>query len=1021
MYNLSTENAIRNIPAIDGIDKERLPQLLTRKYARIISLKTRYEAGELQFNNEELKADFQELNKIANTLELYLIADKTVSTKEKESIAYVAAVSRKLMSMIRKDGNLDNLSLYFVPEDLLSAILFIISGNLPDAQEVADGFDIDNIADPNKKWLYIAIQRLIKGNLKSVIVIRLKELNRQIDIWEYASQLVWRKLFFGIHHLCDRLLNGIGYQNEEFLIIERLSYESLDYYHHKDIYEGAILLSKLLQYAANQLCRHALVDIPSPKGVPDDEWHRVIRKQAGIRPYLWDNHIEGIKKGILNPGTSSIITFPTGAGKTTLTELKIVSTVLCGKRIVYLVPTHALENQVNYNLQMLVDRVVPSISNVDGEFAMIDDDEQQIIVMTPEHCLTVIRTTPDRLEDVGLVVFDEFHLIHGDATDTRAVDSMILLTMLFDLLPNADYCLISAMVHNGLEIAEWIQSRTNRDCVLLDNPWKPTSQLQGCLIYSKTAIDQLNSDIRRTKVSQPNAKTPPTALKKRMVVQPQCLFSLKAIWDTMEVSNYYRTNILDHTIRLQVGHSKQGDWYLSSNYNSVATELAIKFSAINQKTIVFAQSPTFANSICREVCRINGENREILSLNKKNEIQNISIELGGFSNSYLSICKYATLHHSHLLPEERILSEWYFKQKDGAMVMVATPTIAQGINLPADIVLIAGSSRYDQQTQGQERIEAHEILNAAGRAGRAGFRSHGTAILIPTKIIQMENNSINNIWVELREEVFSKGDRCLVVNDPIGNILKSAVEGENDYVIQGSKESIAKYFHNSLFAYQMKRNGEEEAFQSMLDNFIHNLPLKEDVCLEQSVAEKTGIDENTIRLLFECISDDNIPNIIGMAANDLLRYFVSILSANAGILSKLFHSKIVEEQAKKLVGLSTDEEWTSEYIEKLSHLIEMYIAGCNYEEIELNCNGRKNNFVDNARIFVLRVIPEISYMCGVFVQVVLAKIEKSDANLEISKDIKSFASCIKEGVLNYDMLMAKYNKKWMRVECHRKY
>ena len=145
------------------------------------------------------------------------------------------------------------------------------------------------------------------------------------------------------------------------------------------------------------------------------------------------------------------------------------------------------------------------------------------------------------------------------------------------------------------------------------------------------------------------------------------------------------------------------------------------------------------------------------------------------------------------------------------------------------------------------------------------------------------------------------------------------------------------------------------------------------------------------------------------------------MSANAGILSQLFHSKIVEEQAKKLVGLSTDEEWTSEYIEKLSHLIEMYITGCNYEDIDSNCNCRKKKFVDNARIFVLRVIPEISYMCGVFVQVVFAKNEKLGADLDIPKDFMSFASCIKEGVFNYDMLMAKYNNKWMRVECHQKY
>lgn len=34
--------------------------------------------------------------------------------------------------------------------------------------------------------------------------------------------------------------------------------------------------------------------------------------------------------------------------------------------------------------------------------------------------------------------------------------------------------------------------------------------------------------------------------------------------------------------------------------------------------------------------------------------------------------------------------------------------------------------------------------------------------------------------------------------------------------------------------------------------------------------------------------------------------------------------------------------------------------------------------------------------------------------------LKVFASCIKEGVLTYEMLKEKYNKKYMRVECHYK-
>ena len=207
----------------------------------------------------------------------------------------------------------------------------------------------------------------------------------------------------------------------------------------------------------------------------------------------------------------------------------------------------------------------------------------------------------------------------------------------------------------------------------------------------------------------------------------------------------------------------------------------------------------------------------------------------------------------------------------------------------------------------------------------------------------------------------------------------------------------------------------------MLDKFVNNLPTSENMSLVQSVAEKTGIDENTTSQLFERIPDDQILDIIQMAASDLLHCYSSILSTNTDIFSMLFHSNIVEEQAKKLVGLSADAVWTTDAIISLFNLVHMYIKGCNYEEIDTKCCCKKKDFVDNARIFVLRVIPEISYMCGVFVQVVLAKIEEHGAELELSKDFKSFASCIKEGVLNHDMLMAKYKNKWMRVECHQKY
>lgn len=34
-------------------------------------------------------------------------------------------------------------------------------------------------------------------------------------------------------------------------------------------------------------------------------------------------------------------------------------------------------------------------------------------------------------------------------------------------------------------------------------------------------------------------------------------------------------------------------------------------------------------------------------------------------------------------------------------------------------------------------------------------------------------------------------------------------------------------------------------------------------------------------------------------------------------------------------------------------------------------------------------------------------------------DMRVFASCVKEGVLSYEMLMKKYRGRLMRVECHK--
>ena len=58
MFNVITADMIKALPPVDGVDAERLPQLLSKVYAHILGLKTKYGEGEIPFVAEELDKDY---------------------------------------------------------------------------------------------------------------------------------------------------------------------------------------------------------------------------------------------------------------------------------------------------------------------------------------------------------------------------------------------------------------------------------------------------------------------------------------------------------------------------------------------------------------------------------------------------------------------------------------------------------------------------------------------------------------------------------------------------------------------------------------------------------------------------------------------------------------------------------------------------------------------------------------------------------------------------------------------------
>lgn len=100
-------------------------------------------------------------------------------------------------------------------------------------------------------------------------------------------------------------------------------------------YPGPAHLASLLLSSANAIEQAALTKLPPPDGSDDDFWIRWLRFRANEMPFLWPNHREAIKNQFYQTGQSAVLVLPTGAGKTTVSVLKIAGTLSRGKKLYF--------------------------------------------------------------------------------------------------------------------------------------------------------------------------------------------------------------------------------------------------------------------------------------------------------------------------------------------------------------------------------------------------------------------------------------------------------------------------------------------------------------------------------------------------------------------------------------------------------------------------------------------------------------------------------------------------------------
>ncbi|KAI9770001.1 MAG: hypothetical protein M1840_003712 [Geoglossum simile] len=84
------------------------------------------------------------------------------------------------------------------------------------------------------------------------------------------------------------------------------------------------------------------------------------------------------------------------------------------------------------------------------------------------------------------------------------------------------------------------------------------------------------------------------------------------------------------------------------------------------------------------------------------------------------------LHHAGLVEPDRSLAEELFANNK-IQILVATSTLAWGVNLPAHLVVVKGTQFFDAKTEGYKDMDLTDVLQMLGRAGRPQFDTSGIA------------------------------------------------------------------------------------------------------------------------------------------------------------------------------------------------------------------------------------------------------------------------------------------------------
>lgn len=474
-----------------------------------------------------------------------------------------------------------------------------------------------------------------------------------------------------------------------------------------------------------------------------------------------------------------VLQMPTSAGKTLLAEFNIAVTksLLPQSKIVYVVPSRALVNQVYHDLRIDLSSInlsvekTSSVNEIDpAEDSFLKSDEIDVLVSTPEKLDLLIRRGHPSVDNVSLFIIDEAHTISNGMRGARLE---LLIAILRRERPNAKYMLLSPFLPGDrTSIQEWLGGGNT-----IEVDWKPSEKIViGLNISSKNA-------------------------KMEMIRSP---------YSARYKENYIISNPIKET--------------LASTGKERILEYASKhFVEDGKAMLILCQGRSTANKTAEKIG--SWIDHQSLPLNDDMVIiqKYLEEEIGCPTLFSQLLNKRIAVHHAGLSDETKLLIEHLIRERQ-IQYVCATTTVAEGVNFPVSSVYF--DSYYRGTARPENIMTSNDFWNIAGRAGRTMVDDFG-------KIILPFNSSQNEA---IAKGIVSKSAEELVsvlsiMFDDRQNIMDVLNNSENPIIQLTNKyeDSFGPLFQYFIHLLQMSNNENAQDVEDLFkDTYIYSRLSAED-------------------------------------------------------------------------------------------------------------------------------------------------------------------------------------------------